>query len=601
MASNGIQLTWRKTLFLVCSLGAFVAFFAFSGGALAMRETAATAPSVVSDQADYTPGSTVTLTGANWGAGEAVHIFVNDDAGQTWSHNADVAADDAGNFRYQFQLPNFFVADYSVTATGSSGATATTTFTDGNVSFALATADTVTPSSWAVNWTKYDDSTCTTAQSTGSVNPAPGNVGVGNNKSVRPTSVTAASGSTFNYWSDTPSGTTPSSNTCTPDSATPRTLYAHFMSSDSSPPVITKTISGTLGTNGWYTSNVSVVWTVTDSQSAVTIDSGCGTQNFTTETASTTSSCTAHSAGGSSTDSVTLKIDKTAPSASTALNRAPDHNGWYNHAVGWTTTGSDATSGIASCSSGTYGSPDGTGLTVSGSCTDNAGNASAAAASAAFDYDATAPTNITFSGIAAQTYPVADLPPSSAISCDANFAISGKDSCNVTGYGADFGSHTLTATAMDLAGNQGTSQLTYVVGLKCGDILAPVAPNSSGTAANLSAFKIKSVIPVKFRCYLDAAMTQLMTAPPAGSVAKLSFSKYDSTTETIDAVDFVSAGSANTDNIFRWTGSPDYQFIYTLATAGKAQGTYFVQMTLYAANGTTVLAVTAKQYFVLRP
>ncbi len=215
--------------------------------------------------------------------------------------------------------------------------------------------------------------------------------------------------------------------------------------------------------------------------------------------------------------------------------------------------------------------------------------------------DKSAPTSITFSGIAAQTYPVADLPPSSAISCDANFAISGKDSCNVTGYGADFGSHTLTATATDLAGNQSTSQLTYVVGLKCGDILAPVTPNSSGTASNLSAFKIKSVIPVKFRCYLDTAMTQLMTAPPAGSVAKLSFSKYDGTYDTSDAVDFVSAGSANTDNIFRWTGSPDYQFIYNLATAGKTQGTYFVQMTFYAANGTTVLAGTAKQYFVLRP
>src|SRR6266508_5041378 len=199
VASNGIQLTWRKTLFLICSLGAFVAFFAFSGNAPAMRETAATAPSVVSDQADYTPGSTVTLTGANWGAGEAVHIVVNDDAGQTWSYNADATADDSGSFTNQFQLPNWFVADYSVTASGSSGATATTAFTDGNVSFALATADTLTPPSWTVNWTKYDDLTCTTVQTTGSV-PGPGNVGIGNNKSVRPTSVTAASGYVFNYW-----------------------------------------------------------------------------------------------------------------------------------------------------------------------------------------------------------------------------------------------------------------------------------------------------------------------------------------------------------------------------------------------------------------
>src|SRR6266511_5293685 len=96
VASERNQATWRKTLFLICSIGAFVAFFAFAGGASAMRETAATAPSIVSDQADYTPGSTVTLMGANWGAQEAVHVLVNDDAGQTWSYSADVTADGSG-------------------------------------------------------------------------------------------------------------------------------------------------------------------------------------------------------------------------------------------------------------------------------------------------------------------------------------------------------------------------------------------------------------------------------------------------------------------------------------------------------------------------
>jgi len=95
-------------------------------------------------------------------------------------------------------------------------------------------------------------------------------------------------------------------------------------------------------------------------------------------------------------------------------------------------------------------------------------------------------------------------------------------------------------------------------------------------------------------------MTQLMTTPPTGSVAKLSFAKYDNTTDTSDSVDFVSAGNANTDNIFRWTGSPDYQWIYNLATAGNAQGTYSVKLTLYADNGTTVLASTLSQYFVLK-
>src|SRR5690242_18442079 len=76
-------------------------------------------PAITSDQADYPPGATVTLTGTGWAAGEAVHIFVNDSAGQVWSYNADVVADANGGFTNQFQLPNTFIANYTATATGT--------------------------------------------------------------------------------------------------------------------------------------------------------------------------------------------------------------------------------------------------------------------------------------------------------------------------------------------------------------------------------------------------------------------------------------------------------------------------------------------------
>jgi hypothetical protein len=85
---------------------------------------------ISSDQADYAPGSTVTLTGSNWQPGEAVHISVNDNVGQTWSYSADVSADAGGGYTNQFQLPTAFVASYLVTATGLLSGTATTTFTD---------------------------------------------------------------------------------------------------------------------------------------------------------------------------------------------------------------------------------------------------------------------------------------------------------------------------------------------------------------------------------------------------------------------------------------------------------------------------------------
>jgi Prealbumin-like fold domain len=98
-------------------------------------------PTISSDLPDYNPGQTVTLTGTGWTPGEAVHIHVaENNTTVTWSYDSDpdpVAGVD-GNLTYKFQLPNTFIANYIVTATGQvSGATATTTFTDGNPSASL--------------------------------------------------------------------------------------------------------------------------------------------------------------------------------------------------------------------------------------------------------------------------------------------------------------------------------------------------------------------------------------------------------------------------------------------------------------------------------
>jgi hypothetical protein len=90
-------------------------------------------PTISSDQADYPPGATVTLTGSNWQPGESVHINVNDEAGRTWSRDVDVTADESGAIRDEFQLPNCFVATYKVTATGAESGEATTSFTDAAV------------------------------------------------------------------------------------------------------------------------------------------------------------------------------------------------------------------------------------------------------------------------------------------------------------------------------------------------------------------------------------------------------------------------------------------------------------------------------------
>jgi hypothetical protein len=87
---------------------------------------------------------------------------------------------------------------------------------------------------------------------------------------------------------------------------------------------------------------------------------------------------------------VWIGIDRTPPQL-VALQpaRPPNANGWFNRPVRLTFVGSDSTSGVVSCSSTTYGGPDGLGVPISGSCSDAAGNVEAG--SLPINYDATAP------------------------------------------------------------------------------------------------------------------------------------------------------------------------------------------------------------------
>ena len=116
------------------------------------------APSISSDLGDYNPGATVTLTGSGWGPGAAVHIFVNDDEGKTWSYNTDVIADVTGGFTTQFQLPNTFVANYSVTATSASGS-ASTSFTDASLKIYPAPAGSGV--TFTLTYQGFTNNTCT--------------------------------------------------------------------------------------------------------------------------------------------------------------------------------------------------------------------------------------------------------------------------------------------------------------------------------------------------------------------------------------------------------------------------------------------------------
>lgn len=82
---------------------------------------------------------------------------------------------------------------------------------------------------------------------------------------------------------------------------------------DLTSPAIAPQVAGTLGNNGWYVSDVTISWTVSDPESDVTATSGCGTTVLAVDTTGNTYTCSASSAGGTSTATVTVKRDATGP------------------------------------------------------------------------------------------------------------------------------------------------------------------------------------------------------------------------------------------------------------------------------------------------
>jgi len=117
---------------------------------------------------------------------------------------------------------------------------------------------------------------------------------------------------------------------------------------DHTPPAITATVSGTAGQDGWYRSDVTVAWTVTEPESDSTLTtSGCEPTTVTSDTAGTTRTCTAASAGGSASQSLTIKRDTTAPTVSIQAPTATIYAHAQAVAAGYGCA--DTGSGIGAC------------------------------------------------------------------------------------------------------------------------------------------------------------------------------------------------------------------------------------------------------------
>jgi hypothetical protein len=211
--------------------------------------------------------------------------------------------------------------------------------------------------------------------------------------------------------------------------------------------------SGTAGDNGWYRSAVTVQISV---QGAT--DTTCPAAK-TFRSAGDVLDCTATDGNASIPFHLQFKIDTDAPTVTGASpSRAADANGWFNQSVGIAFDGSDAASGIASCTSTTYGGPDSAGASVSGTCRDKAGNISAAS-SYALKYDASAPSVSPSADRAADGDGWYNRPVT--VSFGGSDGTSGIDSCTapVAYAGPDTAGTSLAGSCVDHAGNRSSATL----------------------------------------------------------------------------------------------------------------------------------------------
>lgn len=350
---------------------------------------------------------------------------------------------------------------------------------------------------------------------------------------------------------------------------------------DTMAPVASPTQSLAANGNGWNNSDVTVSWNWADEPGGSGVNAAsCTTSSISTGEGTIVLTATCQDlAGNSASASYTVKVDKTAPMASAMAHPAPNANGWNNTDVTVTFTGSDALSGIDGCDAPVVLSGEGAGQSASGGCTDLAGNSASASASD-INIDKSAPV-ISFVGGTnnGNSYYFGAVPASP--SCMATDALSGVDgACTMSGYSTAVGSHTVQASAADLAGNVANGSLTYtVLAWTLSGFYNPVDMGSG----IWNTVKGGSTVPLKFEIFAGA--TELTDT----TLVSMSAKQISCTSGAEDAVEeLVNSGSTS----LRYDQT-EGQFIQNWKTPKLPGKCYEIKMT--AVDSSTIVA-----YFKLK-
>ncbi|HZS24217.1 MAG TPA: PxKF domain-containing protein [Gaiellaceae bacterium] len=258
------------------------------------------------------------------------------------------------------------------------------------------------------------------------------------------------------------------------------------------PPTVSYTLSPAApnGQNGWYTSPVTVHWTVTNPGTS----SGCDDTTVSADGV-TSLTCSTTNAAGTASATATVKVDQTSPTTTATLSPAI-RNGWYASPT-LTLTGADGSgSGVDHIdysldggASHVYSGPISGFSTgnhfVQYHATDVAGNVEATKL-IAFKVDAAAPTVNVTRPTDGDSFPLGKVVTAAYKCSDKD---SGIDTCTGTvPDGSDLdtstvGDHTFTVTGTDKAGNVTTVTHHYEVVYTWQGFFSPIT--NSGDGVNL--------------------------------------------------------------------------------------------------------------------
>jgi hypothetical protein len=263
-----------------------------------------------------------------------------------------------------------------------------------------------------------------------------------------------------------------------------------IVSIDTLPPTISAVVTPAANAAGWRTGDVTVSFSCADLGSGVAV---CPAPIVvTTDGANQKFSGTAiDQAGNIAVATVSVDVDKGAPTIAAQVSPPPNASGWNNGDVTVSFSCADSGSGVASCPSSVVLGAEGTGQIVSRTATDAAGNS--ASTSVTLNIDKTMPT------IVASTSPAPNSAGWNTGSVTVTFtcadAGSGIATCpQPITVSTDVRNQPVTGTAVDKAGNTASATTSVSVDTTGEVITASIAPPPNAAGWN------NTSVTITFQC-----------------------------------------------------------------------------------------------------